>query len=41
MTCAIAEAIMKDGRKDDFIDAMKSTAECIPMQAMVLGLVVG
>lgn len=31
MTCAVAEAVMNGGEKDDFIDAMKNTAECIPM----------
>ncbi len=42
MTCAVAEAIMNGGQKDDFIDAMKKNmAECIRMLITVLGLMHG
>ena len=41
MTCAVAEAIMNGGQKDDFIDAMKNMADCIRMLIMVLGLMNG
>lgn len=41
MTCAVAEAIMNGGQKDDFIDAMKNMVGCIPMQVTVQDLVIG
>ena len=41
MTCAVAEAIMNGGQKDDFIDAMKNMVECIPMLGTGLGLIHG
>ena len=41
MTCVVAEAIMNGGQKDDFIDAMKSTAECIQTRITVPGLTAG
>ena len=34
MTCAVAEAVMNGGKKDDFIDAMKNTAKCTRMPVM-------
>ena len=41
MTCAVTEAIMNGGQKDDFIDAMKKYGKMYPDAATVLGLVVG
>ena len=41
MTCAVAEAIMNGGQKDDFIDAMKNMVGCIPMQVTVQDLGIG
>ncbi len=32
MTCAVAEAIMNGGQKDDFIDAMKKYGRMYPVQ---------
>ena len=51
MTCAVAEAIMNGGQKDDFIDAMKKYGRMYPdagygarfntwIQAMIVPLII-
>ena len=37
MTCAVAEAVMNGGKKDDFIDAMKKYGEMYPDAGSIPG----